>query len=563
MKRSVVTLSDFNLSNFNALLANDAERPEVRVIETPFGQVQGLLADAGAECWREKPDAAVVWTQPQAVAPSLAEILRGGAAAAERVLDEVAGYVDLLLRLRGRVASVFVPTWVLPCYERGLGLLDLRHEQGLSRLVLALNSHLCQRLAAESDFFVLDAQRWIAGAGKEAFAPKLWYLAKVAYGAPVFRQAAAEVKAALCALAGETRKLIVLDLDDTLWGGIVGDVGWENLHLGGHDSEGEAFADFQAALKALSRRGILLGIVSKNDEAVALEAIDRHPEMLLRRGDFAAWRINWKDKAQNLADLVAELNLGLQSVVFIDDNPVERARVREALPEVLVPEWPRDKSLYRKALSEMLCFDSAAFSAEDRARADLYRQERARSAARVEVASFEEWLTTLAMQVRIEALAAENLPRAAQLLNKTNQMNLSTRRMNEAELAAWTEQAEHWFFVVHVEDKFGSAGLTGLLALERERNVLRVVDFVLSCRVMGRKVEEVMLAAAVEQARRADCESVRARYLPTAKNKPCLEFFQRSGFAAGSEGNEFTWLATETYPVPEQVRVEWPFALLD
>ena len=150
----------------------------------------------------------------------------------------------------------------------------------------------------------------------------------------------------------------MLDLDDTLWGGIVGDAGWENLLLGGHSHIGEAFADFQRALKVLTRKGVLLGIVSKNDETTALDAIRLHPEMVLKMEDFCGWRINWLDKAHNVIELASELNLGLQSIVFIDDNPAERARVAEALPEVLVLEWPRDKMLYTRALFELRCFDT-------------------------------------------------------------------------------------------------------------------------------------------------------------------------------------------------------------
>ena len=186
------------------------------------------------------------------------------------------------------------------------------------------------------------------------------------------------MKAALRAVRGQSRKVVICDLDDTLWGGIVGDAGWENLRLGGHDPVGEAFADFQRELKALTRRGIILAMVSKNTEAVALEAIEKHPEMQLRKDDFAAWRINWDDKAQNIADLMEELNLGLDSAVFLDDNPVERARISEALPEVLVPNLPRDKMLFASTLRKLNCFDSATVSSEDRKRAAFYNAERDR-----------------------------------------------------------------------------------------------------------------------------------------------------------------------------------------
>ena len=273
--------------------------------------------------------------------------------------------------------SVFVPTWTQPSYERGLGLIDLR-EGGVARALHAMNHRLFEKLAAAGNVYVLDAERWMARVGKNAQPPKSWYIGKVPFHAEVFAEAARDIHAALGALAGRARKLLVLDLDDTMWGGIVGDVGWENLRLGGHDGTGEAFVDFQRAVKGLTRRGIVLAVVSKNEEATALEAIRKHPEMVVREEDLVAWRINWNDKAQNILEIVKELNLGLQSVVFIDDNPVERARVREALPEVLVPEWPEDKHLYRARSRG----SAASMSLRARGRHRTYRPLRRRAEAR-------------------------------------------------------------------------------------------------------------------------------------------------------------------------------------
>jgi FkbH-like protein len=344
---------------------------------------------------------------------------------------------------------------------------------------------------------------------------------------------------------------LVLDLDDTLWGGIVGDQGWQNLKLGGHDSQGEAFVDFQRLVKDLTRRGVVLGICSKNEESVALEAIRQHPQMVLREQDFVGWRINWRDKAQNIAELAAELNLGLQSVVFIDDNPVERARVREALPEVLVPEWPEDKLLYPSAFLQLRCFDAPAVSREDAERTKMYAEERQRESAKAQVGSVEDWLKGLQMQVTVEPLSASNLARTAQLLNKTNQMNLSTRRLTEGELQAWAQQPRRQLWALSVRDKFGDAGLTGIVSMEAEGDVCAVVDFVLSCRVMGRRVEETMVHLAVAHAQRHGLSKVRAKLMPTAKNKPCLDFWkQQSRFSAGAE-DELFWDAKAAYPAPD------------
>ena len=229
----------------------------------------------------------------------------------------------------------------------------------------------------------------------------------------------------------------MLDLDNVLWGGVVGEVGWTGINLGGHDHVGEAFADFQRALKALAARGVQLALVSRNDEATALEAIDRHPEMQLRREDFAGWRINWEDKAQNIAGLLAELNLGDESAVFIDDSAIERERVRTAIPEVLVPEWPDDPARFREALGSLRCFDSPFLTEEDRRRTAMSAAERSRRCrVSTAVASVEDWLQSLDISVTVEMLSDGNLDRAVQLFNKTNQMNLATRRLSKPELAS-------------------------------------------------------------------------------------------------------------------------------
>ena len=299
-----------------------------------------------------------------------------------------------------------------------------------------MNLRMIELAANVQNIYILDAGRWLAHAGPAGFSPKLWHLGKIAFGPPAMAQAAGDLIAAVLALEGRSQMLVV-DLDDTLWGGTVGEEGWEKLCLGGHSPIGEAFVAFQTALKALQRHSIMLGIVSKNSEAIALEAIDRHPEMVLRRADFVAWRINWQDKVQNLRELAEEVNLGLDACVFIDDLPAERARVRDGLPAVFVPEWPTDKLLYAQSLNELKCFDPAALTAEDRQRSDMYFAERQRKAAQISAQTMEAYLESLQLRLAVERLNQANLSRAAQLLNKTNQMNLSTRRMTEGQLETY------------------------------------------------------------------------------------------------------------------------------
>lgn len=553
-------VSDFNVDTLAGVLRNDDASPALEVETAPFGLVVPVLEDASHPCWRESPDVALVWTQPQNVIPSFRARLEGESVPDDAILGEVRDYAASLARLGERVRHAFVPTWLRPPRQRGNAMLEMRRGIGIAETLMQMNLELSRALADEPKLWLLDAARWLELTGAGGWSPKLWYLSKVPFTNAVFRHASADLKAALRGLGGGARKLVIVDLDDTLWGGIVGDVGWQELKLGGHDGVGEAFADFQRSLRALSRRGILLGIVSKNTEAVALEAIDRHPEMLLRSGDFAGHRINWNDKAQNVADLVAELNLGLDSAVFIDDNPVERARVREALPEVFVPEWPRSPMAYRDALLELDVFDTPSITAEDRERARMYASEGRRRELAKQVASPEQWLESLDIRVEVAPLAEENLQRAAQLLNKTNQMNLATRRMPADALLAWARGEGRQMWTFRVADKFGDSGLTGLLGMEREGADARIVDFVLSCRVMGRKVEEAMLHTAVRHARSVSAENVRASFVPTERNGPCLAFWEGSGFNADEEKTHFSWRCTRDYPCPDALELHQPDA---
>ncbi len=542
-------IADFTIDELALHLRQPAGVMALEGEAAPFGQVvQTLLQEPAPGA----ADFAVVWTRPTSAIPSFARVAGVQPVPLENLLAEVDQFCELVVRGAARYRFAFVPTWTAAPYERGLGLVDGR-EAGVAHALAAMNLRLMDNLA-RSNAYVLDAQRWLARVGKNACSPKLWYLGKVPFHSEVFAEAAREIRAAVVALTGGTRKLLVLDLDDTLWGGIVGDVGWENLRLGGHDGLGEAFVDFQRAVKNLTRRGIVLAVVSKNEEATALDAIRRHPEMVLREDDFVAHRINWNDKAQNILELSRELNLGLQSVVFIDDNPVERARVREALPEVLDPDWPADTHRYRSALASLPCFDVPAVSKEDAERTALYAAERERERLQANVSSMAEWLKSLGIVVRAEPLGPGNLPRTTQLLNKTNQLNLSTRRLTESELLEWSAGPGRQVWAIHVRDRFGDAGLTGIVSVETSGADSKIVDFVLSCRVMGREVEGAMVHLAVEHARARGAAQVEALFVPTSKNKPCLSFWQRSGFAS-DDGARFVWEGG-AYALPPAVQLE-------
>jgi FkbH-like protein len=550
----ILIISDFNADILAGLLSNDANAPAVKTNSAGFNQVFKALLNPDPDTWQGK-NAALIWVRPEAVSEIFCKARLMEAVDHDAALREVDAYCDAIIAASARVPTLLVATLHLPDEDRGYGLLDLQIGLGIRSLLGRMNQRFAERLNGLKGIYLLDAARWFGC--KNPINHKMWYLAKVPYSNDVFKSAIGDVKAALRAVRGQARKVVICDLDETLWGGIVGDVGWESLRLGGHDPVGEALVDFQRELKALTRRGIILAIVSKNTEAVALEAIEKHPEMILRQNDFAGWRINWGDKAQNIADLMKELNLGLDSAVFLDDNPTERARISEALPDVRVPDLPADKMLYASVLRKLDLFDSPVVSNEDRVRAEYYAAERERRTSLQQaddVGSIDEWLHTLRIKVQVEPVNDLNRQRAAQLFNKTNQMNLTTRRMTEVELENWANAENRKLWTYRVSDKFGDAGLTGIASVELRGDEAIVTDYVMSCRVMGKRVEETIIHHIAKGARGLGAKKVIAIYKPTPKNKPCLEFWQGSGFEHKDE-NTFVWNLDKNYPKPEPIEL--------
>lgn len=546
MTKRLVLVSDFNLDHLNGVLKKKLE-PSFLIEQAPFGPVLSHLSNEGF--WKEKKNAHLfVWTQPQVSLRSFQKLIYSESVTKKEILSEVDQFSEALLNQEKKGSTVLMASWVLPSHWHGLGPLEYT-SSGWNRVVHQMNERLAQNLEGASQVFLLNSNHWIQSS--KDYAQKMWYLAKIPFSIEVFQRAAQDVSSFFNASLGKSRRLVVLDLDQTLWGGILGEVGWKNLHLGGHDHLGEAFLDFQRALKGLRRRGILLGIASKNEEEKALEAIQNHPEMILRKSDFSGWKINWKDKAKNIAELTRSLNLGLSSVVFIDDHPAERARVAEAFPEVFVPDWPSSPTEYTDRLRALSCFDSLGLTTEDQNRAQMMEAEKERTETRQSL-SLSDWLKSLEIKIQVERLSSQNLKRAAQLLNKTNQMNLRTRRLSEAELMESSDHDPVWTF--RYQDRFGDAGLTGLVSLKTKNGVAQIQDFLLSCRVMGRGLEEAMLFHIIEYVKKRGLEEIHGEYRKTERNSPCLEYFQKLGWQ--KRGDLFCFNLREPFLLPSYVFLE-------
>jgi FkbH-like protein len=551
--RRILLAGDTTLDPIGRLLERAQDTPQLRTSAAPYGQVYQILLDASHPAWGFQPDVLVVWTAAHLTLPSLGRLLRFESdslpALHEAALREAEQFADAVLRAADRVGLVIVPTWLLPTHERWIQSLSWRHGTGAANVIARANLILAEKFSSRPNIVLLDAAYWQASLGRPAYDPRMYAVAKILYSQPLFEKAAGEIKAVLRGAWGLARKVVVCDLDNTLWGGVVGDDGADKIKLGAPDPVGECFYQFQLSLKALRSRGILLAISSKNDEAYAMEAIEHHPAMALRRSDFVAWRINWRDKAENLLELAEELNLGLDSFVFLDDSPQERDQIRRVLPQVYTPDLPASPSDLAPFLSSLTCFETPSVGKEDLERTKMYQAERGRQQTLDVGGDVEAWLRSLEITVQAAPLRRETLPRAAQLLNKTNQFNLGLRRMDEKSFWDWAAQPSHAAFTFHVSDRFGDLGLTGLASLSFTEGEAEIVDFVMSCRAMGKKVEEALLGYLMMQARAAGANRVVASPVDGPRNGPAKDFF------AGKLAEGQPAIDPARVGIPEQINV--------
>ena len=356
---------------------------------------------------------------------------------------------------------------------------------------------------------------------------------------------------------GMAKKVIVLDLDNTLWGGVVGEAGLAGLRLG-EDGIGRAFQDFQRELLKLHDAGVLLAVASKNNPEDALEVFDRHAGMVLKRDHLAAMRINWQDKVTSVRELARELNLGIDSFVFLDDNPVEREWMQQGAPEIAVPELPDDPAHRPAFLRQLPLFARIDITDADVLRADSYAAQRHRRELESAVSSFDDFLASLEQELVVEALHQGSVGRAAQMCQRTNQFNLTTRRYTAADLQAMLSEEGVEMYTASVKDRFGDSGITGFGVLRFRGDTAEIDTFLLSCRVLGRRIEDAFLAVLVERAREKGACSVTGRYVPTAKNVQGATFYPDRGFEPGSTGEFELALDRSSLSIPEFIKVEVP-----
>ena len=438
--------------------------------------------------------------------------------------------------LNAKYSAVIIQNDFDPPYFQPEGNLDASLPQGVSRFVARLNEKFAAYAATHDNFYLHDQARVAMEIGLSNWHNRNQYHAyKLPMNYDAIPNVAWSAARLIRAILGKTKKVLVLDLDNTLWGGVIGDDGMNGIELGHETPAGEAFLEWQRYVKRLKMRGVLLAVCSKNEEATAKEGFS-HPDSILQLDDFVSFHANWEPKDTNLRRIAEELNLGLDSFVFVDDNPVERALIRQSLPEVAVPDIdPADISSYIRAIEGNGYFDTAALSADDFGRSQAYQENCKRQSLAEQTANYDDFLRSLQMEAEIGAFQEIYFDRITQLTNKTNQFNLTTLRCTRADIERVAKDKNYITLYCRLKDVFGDNGLISVVIAEKQGTEAHIRLWLMSCRVLKREAENLMLDALIAQAEGKGCDTVVGYYYPTAKNKMVANLYKEFGFALREE----------------------------
>jgi FkbH-like protein len=493
-------------------------------------------------------------------APSLVVIFMdsGSLALHEEASDPAAkaGETIAMLRELWRECRERLNAFVVQCnfeitMNDPMGRLGALAPGGRSHLLRRLNADLFEADRTETGVAILDVEQIASEFGKERWSdPVLWHAARQYPAADAIPALTRGLVSLLRAALGLSSKCLVIDLDGVLWGGVIGEDGLNGIELGG-SAAGEAFVAFQRYIRSLARRGVLVAVCSKNNPEDAMLPFSQHREMALKETDIAMFVANWRNKDENLRQIASALNIGLDSLVFVDDNPLERAQVRHALPEVQVVDLPPDPAHYIAALAGPGYFEALVLTEEDSRRGELIRSDVERKALQQQAGNLKGYLAGLGMKVRLAPFDEADLPRIVQLVNKTNQFNLTTRRVTDLEIRRLFGRNDCYTQSLRIADRFGDSGLTGVLIAFHENNRLRIHNWLISCRVLGRELDRVMFAALVRHARRRECEAIVGEYIPTAKNGQVSDLYERLGFRPVGDGVYHLEPLDAPFPTPE------------
>ena len=521
------------------------------VVETAYDQLPQETFGEGTTLKTSAPDAVFVALDHRQFG------LRGALARAEEAdaqVDDALRFLGTLIEALDRDPGAPLILHTFPQTSATLtGSFDAVFPGSLRAQLSRLNAGL-RAFCGNQAHYLLDLESLAAQVGLSSWHDaRLWQAAKIPYALDAVPLVAEHLCRIAAAIRGKARKSLVFDLDNTLWGGVVGDDGLEGIQISQASATGEAFRAVQAFGLEQRMRGVVLAVCSKNEHDTVLRVFRDHPDMLLREADIAAFQVNWEDKATNLLRIAESLNIGVDSLVFVDDNPAERDRVRQVLPMVAVPELPDDPAAFAPVLWAASYFEAITLSDEDFKRADSYKGNLARVATLSQLGDTEAYLASLEMAAIFAPFDPLGRSRIAQLINKSNQFNLTTRRYTESEVAAIEVDPNRFHLQVRLTDKFGDNGMVSVVIFDKRGNVWECDTWLMSCRVLGRRLEEAILAEVVTAARAEGAEMLSGCYVPSRKNAMVATHFGKLGFAKlgeDSDGKTRWQLCLANYTVP-------------
>ena len=541
----IALLANFTIDPLLPVLRGEAARAGARALTyvAPFDSVGPETHNPASGLYGFDPNVVILAQWLDSLSPALTSrfvTLRAPEVDAE--IDRVLAHIEsacAAIRARSQ-APILVNNFPLPAYTT-LGILDAQGTDQHTQTVVRLNRELIARARAMRDVYVVDYMSIFARIGASAVDRRYWHVGRAPLGRASLVPLGQEYGRFMRALLGTAKKCLVLDCDNTLWGGIVGEDGPTGIQLG-TQYPGSAFVAFQREILNLHERGVILAVCSKNNEADVREVFRSHPEMVLRESHIAAWQVNWDDKATNIRRVASELNIGLDSLVFVDDSEFECGLIRDQVPEVEVVTLTGEPAGFVDGLQARGFFDTLSLSAEDRERGRMYAGERQRRHLEETSASLEDYLVKLGIEAEITPANARTIPRVSQLTQRTNQFNLTTRRYTEGDIQRMVEDPAVDVLTVTVRDKVAPLGLVGVAIVNYGETRASIDSFLLSCRAIGRGVEQALLSTVTARAAERGCRAVEAQFIPTKKNGLAAEFLPKSGFtAAGSSGAATSW----------------------
>ena len=526
--------------------------PRLQVAD--YGTANFQAFDAFSETYAFRPEFAVYSTSVQ----KYRDRFYSAATAAERetlpeaYLKEILSVADAFL---GRGIEVVLNNFSLPV-ERMFGNYGLLTSQSLYGSVVRFNSLLAKAVTKRSNCLLNDVMYLANRIGVNNFLDdRLWCASKYPCATHFLPDLTRSVARLIATRKGKITKVLVLDLDNTIWGGVIGDDGLDGIALGG-DAYGEAFQQFQRYVLSLRDRGYVLAVCSKNNEEIAVDAFRNHPEMIIKETDISVFVANWNDKASNIEFIARVLNLGLDSVVFVDDSPFERSLVRAALPQVAVPELPEDVADYCTALEQSGLLEGVGFTKEDATRNAKYREEAHRTTEQLKFGNIDEYLASLDMRIDCGPFRVADLPRIAQLIQRSNQFNFRTQRLSQAACDSLL-QSGAVTVAARLADKFGDYGLIAVIACDTVDEDIFIEEFVMSCRVLKRGVEEYLMNYLFDQCRARGLRGICGQYIKSAKNAMVANFYPGFNFESTSKDEERSnwYLSVANYQArPTQIK---------